>query len=97
MYTNGVNANEENLRALGEAGLDELRFNLGASGTSDRVIAAMATAKKYIPRVGVETPMTREFYKALIPEPHHEPGPDPAGYEDRGGRELAHRSARLQQ
>ena len=25
----------------------------------------MATAKKYIPRVGVETPMTREFYKAL--------------------------------
>ena len=65
MYTNGVKANEENLRALGEAGLDELRFNLGASGTSDRVIEAMSIAKKYIPRVGIETPMTREYYQSL--------------------------------
>ena len=65
MYTNGVNADEENLRALGEAGLNELRFNLGASGASDKVIAAMAAAKKYIPRVGIETPMTREFFRAL--------------------------------
>ena len=65
MYTNGVKANEENLQALGEAGLDELRFNLGASGTSDRVIEAMAIAKKYIPRVGIETPMTREYYQSL--------------------------------
>ena len=61
LYTNGLNAGEENLRALGEAGLDEIRFNLGASGTADRVIAAMETAKKYIPQVGIETPMTREF------------------------------------
>ncbi|MBP5728745.1 MAG: radical SAM protein [Clostridia bacterium] len=65
MYTNGINANEENLKALGEAGLDELRFNLGASGAADRVIDAMAIAKKYIPRVGIETPMTREFFRAL--------------------------------
>ena len=65
MYTNGVNASEENLKALGEAGLDELRFNLGASGAADRVIDAMAAAKKYIPQVGIETPMTREFFKAL--------------------------------
>jgi len=62
MYTNGTLAAEENLRALGEAGLDELRFNLGASGAADRVIAAMYTAKRYIPRVGIETPMTREFH-----------------------------------
>ncbi len=65
MYTNGLNADAGNLRALGEAGLDELRFNLGASATSDRVIAAMAEAKKHIPQVGIETPMTREFYRAL--------------------------------
>ena len=107
LYTNGTLATEENLRALGEAGLDELRFNLGASGTSDRVIANMAIAKKYIPRVGVETPMTREFFKALnekavllpdgLPEPGHEPGPDPAGHEDRRGRGLARGGARLQQ
>ena len=61
MYTNGISATEENLKALGEAGLDELRFNLGASGCSDRVIEAMAIAKQYIPQVGIETPMTREF------------------------------------
>ena len=65
MYTNGLNADAGNLRALGEAGLDELRFNLGASAASDRVIAAMAEAKKHIPQVGIETPMTREFYRAL--------------------------------
>ena len=63
MYTNGIPANGENLKALGEAGLDELRFNLGASGCADRVIDAMATAKKVIPQVGIETPMTREFEK----------------------------------
>ena len=61
MYTNGLLADEKNLRSLGEAGLDELRFNLGASDCADGVIAAMAAAKKYIPQVGIETPMTREF------------------------------------
>lgn len=65
MYTNGTLATEENLRALGEAGLDELRFNLGASGCADRVIAMMGVAKKYIPQVGIETPMTPELYQAF--------------------------------
>jgi len=65
MYTNGIRANEENLRALGEAGLDELRFNLGATNASDAVIDHMAIAKKYIPQVGVEAPMTREFDRVL--------------------------------
>ena len=63
MYTNGLLANEENLKALGEAGLDELRFNLGASNCADIVIENIATAKKYIPFVGIETPMTKEFIK----------------------------------
>jgi len=62
MYTNGLLANEENLKALGEAGLDELRFNLGASNCADKVIENIAIAKKYIKNVGVETPMTREFF-----------------------------------
>ncbi len=65
LYTNGISANEENLKALGEAGLDEIRFNLGATNASDPVIAAMTAAKKYIPQVGVETPMTREFWEAF--------------------------------
>ena len=66
MYTNGTLATEENLRALGEAGLDELRFNLGATNCSDRVIANTALAKRYIPQVGIETPMTPELYETFL-------------------------------
>ncbi len=66
MYTNGTLATDENLRDLGEAGLDELRFDLGSSGCSDRVIENMATAKKYIKHVGIETPMTPQFYEAFM-------------------------------
>ncbi|NLC33485.1 MAG: radical SAM protein, partial [Clostridiales bacterium] len=64
MYTNGTLATEENLKGLGEAGLDELRFNLGASGTADNVIENIKLAKKYIPFVGIETPMTPEFFES---------------------------------
>ena len=66
MYTNGLLANEENLRALGEAGLDELRFNLGASNCADIVIENIALAKKYIPQVGIETPMTPELEEQFL-------------------------------
>ena len=66
MYTNGTLATPENLRALGEAGLDELRFNLGASGCADRVIDAIDYAKRFIPMVGIETPMTPEFYETFL-------------------------------
>ena len=66
MYTNGTLCTEENLKALGEAGLDELRFNLGASRCADKVIASMKTAKKYIPNVGIETPMTPDFFEKFM-------------------------------
>ncbi len=66
LYTNGLLANEENLKALGAAGLDELRFNLGASNCADSVIEAIALAKRYIPQVGIETPMTPEFLEAFL-------------------------------
>ena len=65
MYTNGTLCTEENLRALGEAGLNELRFNLGASGCADKVIENMALASRFIPSVGIETPMTPEFDRAF--------------------------------
>lgn len=65
MYTNGTLATEENLKALGEAGLDELRFNLGASDAADAVIENIARAKKYIRYVGIETPMTPAFYEVF--------------------------------
>ena len=65
MYTNGTLTTEENLAMLGQAGLDELRFNLGATACADRVIEAMGIAKKHIRRVGIETPMTPEFFDAF--------------------------------
>jgi hypothetical protein len=65
LYTNGTLATEETLKALGEAGLDEIRFNLGASNCSDKVIENIKIAKKYIKYVGVETPMTPEFFQAF--------------------------------
>ena len=66
MYTNGTLATPQNLKALGEAGLDELRFNLGASNCADRVIEAIAEATRYIPMVGIETPMTPVLYETFL-------------------------------
>ena len=66
MYTNGTLASEQTLRAVGEAGLNEMRFNLGASGCSDQVIENISIARRHIGRVGIETPMTPEFFDAFI-------------------------------
>ncbi|MCE5196913.1 MAG: radical SAM protein [Negativicutes bacterium] len=66
LYTNGTLAAEESLKALAEAGLDELRFNLGATNCSDQVIENIRIAKQYIPNVGIETPMTPEFFETFF-------------------------------
>lgn len=66
LYTNGLLATEETLKALGEAGLDEIRFNLGASDCSDKVIENIGIAKKYIKNVGIETPMTPQFFEGFF-------------------------------
>ena len=66
LYTNGVLGTEEQFKALAEAGLDELRFNLGASNCSDKVIENIGIAKKYINNVGIETPMTPEFFETFF-------------------------------
>jgi pyruvate formate-lyase activating enzyme-like uncharacterized protein len=63
LYTNGTLASSETLKALGEAGLNEIRFNLGATNCSDKVIENIGIAKKYIKNVGIETPMTPEFFE----------------------------------
>jgi pyruvate formate-lyase activating enzyme-like uncharacterized protein len=66
LYTNGILATEATLQALGAAGLDEIRFNLGATHCSDAVIANIGIAKKHIPFVGIETPMTPEFFEGFF-------------------------------
>ena len=66
LYTNGTLCTEENLKALGQSGLNELRFNLGATNCADRVIEFIGMAKKYIKKVGIETPMTPEFFETFM-------------------------------
>ncbi len=66
MYTNGIRATEASLKMLADAGLNELRFNLGASNCSDQVIENIRIAKQYIPMVGIETPMTRAFFDGFM-------------------------------
>ena len=66
MYTNGLLVTEESVKALAEAGLDELRFNLGATNCADKVIENIRIAKKYIANVGIETPMTPEFFASFM-------------------------------
>lgn len=66
LYTNGTLATAETLQALGEAGLNEIRFNLGASNCADKVIENIRLAKKYINSVGIETPMTPEFFAVFF-------------------------------
>ena len=66
MYTNGLLVTEENAKALAEAGLDELRFNLGGTNCADRVIENMKIARKYIKNIGIETPMTPDFFHAFF-------------------------------
>lgn len=66
MYTNGLLATEESIKALADAGLNELRFNLGASNCADKVIENIGIAKKYIKKVGIETPMTPEFFESFM-------------------------------
>ena len=66
LYTNGTLATPQSLKALADAGLDEIRFNLGASNCADKVIKNIAEAKKHIKNVGIETPMTPEFFNAFM-------------------------------
>jgi pyruvate formate-lyase activating enzyme-like uncharacterized protein len=57
---------EQDLKLLGEFGLDEIRFNLGATNCSDEVIEKIKIAKKYIKYVGIETPMTHDFFTVFL-------------------------------
>lgn len=66
LYTNGVLANEVSLKKLGAMGLNEIRFNLGASHCDIEVIDKIGIAKNYIPSVGIETPMTNEFFENFL-------------------------------
>jgi len=67
VYTNGLLADEENLRRLGELGVDEIRFNMVATGYDHpTVMRNMATAARLIPNVTVEIPAIPKHASKLL-------------------------------
>jgi len=68
MYTNGILATEEKFRLLAEAGLNEVRFDIGATGYR---LDKVKLAKGIIPNITIEIPAVPEKkakLKQLLPE-----------------------------
>jgi pyruvate formate-lyase activating enzyme-like uncharacterized protein len=68
MYTNGILANRRHFQMLADAGLNEVRFDIGATGYS---LEAVRKAQGIIPVITVEVPAVperSEQLKALLPE-----------------------------
>jgi pyruvate formate-lyase activating enzyme-like uncharacterized protein len=62
VYTNGILVSNENLKKLGEAGLNEIRFDLGAVNYNPKVLQQ---ASKFIKNVTVEIPAVPEHVQQL--------------------------------
>ncbi|SHE45849.1 hypothetical protein SAMN05444274_101408 [Mariniphaga anaerophila] len=68
MYTNGILADENKFRQLADAGLNEIRFDIGATGYS---LNKLQIAKGIIPHITIEIPAVpeeKERLKAMLPE-----------------------------
>lgn len=66
-YTNGMQMNNKQLQELNEAGMDELRFNIAASGYNNAgVLKNLGCAKKIMNHVAVEIPSIPEDYERLV-------------------------------
>jgi len=67
VYTNGLLADEKHVRRLGQLGLDEIRFNLAATGYDHpTVLENLSRAARFIPNVTVEIPaIPRDAHKLL--------------------------------
>lgn len=63
MYTNGILATHEKLAQLADAGLDEIRFDIGATGFS---LDKVKIAKGLIPNITIEIPAVPEEKEKLI-------------------------------
>jgi pyruvate formate-lyase activating enzyme-like uncharacterized protein len=67
VYTNGLLASEEHVRRLGALGVDEIRFNMAATGYDHpTVMQNLATAARCIPNVTVEIPAIPEHAPKLL-------------------------------
>ncbi|MFN3556045.1 MAG: radical SAM protein [Bacteroidales bacterium] len=67
MYTNGLLVTTEKLKELAEAGLDELRFDIGATSFQTRYLRV---ARGIIPRITVEIPAVPGCLEKLKPILH---------------------------
>ncbi|NCB07470.1 MAG: radical SAM protein [Bacteroidia bacterium] len=68
MYTNGILGDEEKFRKLADAGLNEVRFDIGATGFK---LDKIGPAKGIIPNITIEIPAIpeeKEKLKQLLPE-----------------------------
>jgi pyruvate formate-lyase activating enzyme-like uncharacterized protein len=66
VYTNGILASRERLRALRELGIREIRFNLAATNYSQRVLDNLARARDLFPHLVVEIPCYPPHKEALL-------------------------------
>ncbi|MBN1936027.1 MAG: radical SAM protein [Anaerolineae bacterium] len=67
VYTNGLLAHTENVQRLGELGIDEIRFNMAATGYDHPVVMAnLAAAARFIPNVTVEIPAIPDHETKLL-------------------------------
>jgi pyruvate formate-lyase activating enzyme-like uncharacterized protein len=81
VYTNGLLANEKRVRRLAQLGVDEIRFNLAATGYDHpTVLENLSTSAGFIPNVTVEIP--------AIPKDGHKLLGSLADWEARGVRYL---------
>ncbi|MBN1298753.1 MAG: radical SAM protein [Actinobacteria bacterium] len=66
VYTNGIEANKQNLKVLKDLGVEEIRFNLAASDYSPAVINKLGIARELFKYVAVEVPSYPEQKDKLI-------------------------------
>jgi uncharacterized protein len=66
VYTSGLQVNREKLKQLSEEGMDEIRFNIAATGyLSDSVLKKVETARELFPYVSVEIPSIKQDFNLL--------------------------------
>lgn len=67
VYTNGLLVQEAHLSRLAELGLDEIRFNVAASGYDhSAVLETLRLASRYLPRVTIEIPAIPEHAEQVL-------------------------------
>lgn len=66
VYTNGTHASADNMNALSDAGIREIRFNLAATSFDKTVVAAMKKASSIFEWVCLEIPMNGTTHAQLL-------------------------------